>query len=157
VVQTLEGRVKVLFDLKRDADGYPPADVEGLWAEPLGDGLFRIDNVPFFAKGIGCEDVVAAAADSQGELRYGSLVRPSTHSTLRVIVFREGPDSRPLADRVADLRRRLVGVGCSTELSHIPGLVAVDADSVSVSKALGVLRSGEEAHLWEYEEAVIRG
>src|SRR5258708_3520106 len=98
-----EARIKVLFDLRKDEEGYPPADTEQLWAEPLGNNLFKLDNVPFFVKGISCEDVVEAAADSQGELRYRSLVRPSAHSTLRVVVFRESPDPRSLADRVADL------------------------------------------------------
>jgi hypothetical protein len=146
----------VLFELKKDPDGYPPADTEGLWAQPLGDNLFKIDNVPFFVKGISCEDVVEAAPDSHGELRYRSLVRPSAHSTLRVIVFRESPDPRPIEERVADLRRQLEQVGCSTELSHMPGLIAVDTDSESMNRALGVLQSGEKANLWEYEEGAVR-
>ena len=151
-----EDRIKVLFELKRDEDGYPPADTEGLWAEPLGKNLFKIDNVPFFVKGISCEDVVEAVPDSEGELRYRSLVKPSARNTLRVIVFRESPDSRPLPDRVADLRRQLEEVGCSTELSHMQGLIAVDMDAVSIGKALGVLQSGEKANLWEYEEGAVR-
>ncbi|HYL78167.1 MAG TPA: DUF4265 domain-containing protein [Bryobacteraceae bacterium] len=151
-----EDHIKVLFELKKDADGYPPADTEGLWAEPLGDNLFKIDNVPFFVKGISCEDVVEAAPDSQGELRYRSLVRPSAHNSLRVIVFRESPDSRPLEERVADLRRQLEQVGCSTELSHMPGLIAVDTDAASMTRAIGMLQSGEKANLWEYEEGAVR-
>jgi hypothetical protein len=151
-----EDHVKVLFELKRDEDGYPPADTEGLWAEPLGNNLFKIDNVPFFVKGISCEDVVEAEPDSKGELRYRALVRPSAHNTLRVILFRESPDPRPLEERVADLRRQLEQVGCSTELSHMPGLVAVETDSASINRALGVLQSGEKANLWEYEEGVVR-
>jgi hypothetical protein len=150
-----EGRIKILFELKKD-DGYPPAEIEQLWAEPLGNNLFKIDNIPFYVKGISCEDVVEASADSRGELRFRSLVRPSTHNTLRVIVFRESPDPRPLADRVADLRNQLAEIGCSTELSHVPGLVAVDTDTALIDKALVVLRSGEKANLWEYEEGAVR-
>jgi hypothetical protein len=151
-----EERIKILFELKRDEDGYPPADIEQLWAEPLGDNLFKIDNVPFFIKGISCEDVVEALADSHGELRYRSLLRPSTHNTLRVIVFRESPDFRPLVDRVTDLRNRLAEAGGSTELSHMPGLVAIDTDTASINKVLEVLQSGEKAGLWEYEEGALR-
>ena len=151
-----EDHIKVLFELKRDEDGYPPADTEGLWGEPLGNNLFKINNVPFFVKGISCEDVVEAEPDSEGELRYRALVRPSAHNTLRVILFRQSPDPRPLEERVADLRRQLERVGCSTELSHMPGLVAVDTDSASINRALGVLQSGEKANLWEYEEGAVR-
>lgn len=148
--------VKVLFRLEKDADGYPPVDVEALWAESVGDNLFRIDNVPFFVKGISCDDVVEAVADPEGELRFKSLVKSSAHNTFRVIVFRESPDQRPLEDRVAELRDRLAEIGCSTELSHAPGLVAIDADAESANKALEVLRAGEQSDLWEYEEAALR-
>ncbi len=149
-----EDRIKILFELKKDEQGYPPADIEQLWAEPIGGNLFRIDNVPFFVTGISCEDIVEALPDSQGELRYKSLVRPSAHSTLRVVLFRESPDPRPLADRVTDLRNQLKGLGCVTELGHLPGLVAVDA--LSVRPVLPLLQTGEKADLWEYEEAALR-
>ncbi len=149
-------RIKVLFEINRDEDGYPPADIEHLWAESLGNNLFKIDNVPFFVKGISCEDIIEAFADSKGDLRYRSLVKQSTHSTLRVIVFRDSPDARTLEERVADLRKQLERVGCSTELSHLPGLVAVDMDIAVTSNALETLQAGEKADLWEYEEAALR-
>ena len=148
--------VKVLFELKKDADGYPPVEVEQLWAEPVGGNLYKIDNVPFFVKGISCEDIVAAEPDSRGELRYTSLIKPSSRNTLRVIVFRDSPDLRPIADRVSDLRTQLAEVGCSTELSNMQGLIAVDLDSGSISKVVSLLQSGERANLWEYEEGAVR-
>ena len=148
--------VRVLFQLEKDADGYPPVDIEGLWAQPIGHNLFKIDNVPFFVKGISCDDVVEAFADREGELRFKSLVKPSLRNTLRVIVFRESPDRRPLGARVSELRDRLAEIGCSTELSHAPGLVAIDASPESFEQALEVLRIGERSDLWEYEEASIR-
>lgn len=45
-----EHRVKILFELEQDEDGYPPASTETLWASRAGDGLFKIDNIPFFAR-----------------------------------------------------------------------------------------------------------
>ena len=36
------------------------ADTESLWAEPVGGNAFKIKNVPFYAKGLSCEDVVEA-------------------------------------------------------------------------------------------------
>lgn len=38
--------VKVAFKLPRGDDGYPPVDWENLWAIPLSDGSYRVDNVP---------------------------------------------------------------------------------------------------------------
>jgi hypothetical protein len=33
-------------------DGYPPEEWESLWAIPLYASLFKIDSIPFFAKGL---------------------------------------------------------------------------------------------------------
>jgi len=45
-------RVKVYFDLEKDADGYPPVNSESMWAVPMGEFRFRIDNIPFFVYGV---------------------------------------------------------------------------------------------------------
>ena len=151
-----DDRIKILFELKRDENGYPPADVEGLWAAPLGNDLYRIENIPFFVKGISCDDIVKASTDSAGAIRFGSLVKPSAHSTLRVVVFRSSPDSRPLEDRVVDLRNQLAEIGCSSELSHVSGLIAVDTEEVRVDKVRSLLQAGEDGDLWQFEEGAIR-
>ena len=57
-----------------------------MWAESLGQDLYRIRNVPFFAYGINFHDVVRATADSpelKPEIR--EVVEPSGHRTLRII------------------------------------------------------------------------
>ncbi|MDR2678350.1 MAG: DUF4265 domain-containing protein [Zoogloeaceae bacterium] len=58
---------------------------ESLWAKPLGDDLYEIQNVPFCAYGLNCGDVVFAKANSpdlKPEIR--SVVRRSGQKTLRV-------------------------------------------------------------------------
>ena len=54
----LQRRVKVRFKLDVDHDGWPPAESEGLWAEPLGDDTFRVDNTPWFVRNLASGDVV---------------------------------------------------------------------------------------------------
>jgi hypothetical protein len=51
---------KIAFPLDRDEDGYPPDDVETLWGWETKPGLYCIDNIPFFVKGISPGDVVSA-------------------------------------------------------------------------------------------------
>lgn len=53
---------KISFELEPDADGYPPDRRESLWASEEEIGLYRIDNIPFYAKGISSGDVVAVVA-----------------------------------------------------------------------------------------------
>lgn len=138
---------RVAFPLKRDEEGYPPADWEHLWARPIGDSLFEIDNTPFFARGVSFRDVVLA--ERQGGLNvFREVVRRSGHRTLRAILFDQTLTSA--------LREQLRMVGCETELSHIPGLIAIDAPpSVALSRVRGLLDEGENAGHWEYEEAAV--
>lgn len=141
-------RDKVAFRLTRDDEGYPPADWEHLWVQVLGENEYLIDNSPFFVPGISVGDVVAAEREA-GLLVYDRLLRRSAHSTIRVILF-----DPALTDQV---RLRLGDLGCATELSHIPGLMAVDVPpDVPVKEIRAFLNKGEEEGSWQYEESALR-
>jgi hypothetical protein len=142
-----DDRVKVVVKLEKDEDDYPPADYEGLWARPLGEGLFQIDNVPFFARSIANGDVVSASHMEQ-QLRFLEVVKPSGHSTLRLIIHDE--------DDVPAVKALLEELGCSIERSHIPGLISVDVPpTVSMATLKPVLDEGEAQERWGYEEACL--
>lgn len=143
----LGDRVKVVVKLEKDEDDYPPADYEGLWARPLGEGLFQIDNVPFFAKGIAWGDIVSASELEQ-ELRFLAVVRPSGHSTLRLLINDEKD--------VPSVKALLEKLGCAIERSHIPGLISVDVPpTVPMTTLKSVLDDGEAQGRWGYEEACL--
>lgn len=58
---------------------------ESFWATPLGNDLYRLENVPFYAYGLNFHDVVKATSDSDElipEIR--ELVESSGHRTFRV-------------------------------------------------------------------------
>lgn len=142
-----EDLVKVVVKLEKDEDDYPPADYEGLWALPVGEGLFQIDNVPFLARGIALGDIVSATVEQQ-ELRFREVVRPSGHSTLRLIIY----DEKDLPS----VRAQLEEMGCSIERSHIPGLISVDVPpTVSLPVLRKTLDEGEAQERWGYEEACL--
>jgi hypothetical protein len=139
--------VKVVVKLERDEDDYPPADYEGLWARPLGEGLFQVDNIPFFAKGIAYGDIVSAVTEPR-ELRFREVVRPSGHGTLRLIIYDE--------KEVSTVSALLQKMGCAVERSHIPGLISVDVPpAVSLAVLKPILDEGEAQERWGYEEACL--
>ena len=107
-------RVKIAVRLQRDADGYPPADWEHLWAIYRSADEFEVDNIPFFAKGISAGDVVSAQQEN-ADLVFERVLRPSGHSTLRVILFGDTDKAQVRAD--------LVSLGCESEGSHLPSLI----------------------------------
>lgn len=139
---------RIAFPLVRDADGYPPADWEHLWAERLGNGLYRIDNTPFFVRGI-CVDDIVAADELDDMTVFSALVTPSSHCTIRVVFLQD--------DLVETLRENLNRIGCTSELSHLPNLIAVDVPpETPLSIIRHLLDEGERSGRWEYEEAAVR-
>lgn len=81
-----ENLTKIHVDLPNNED----VAGESLWAEDLGENLYRIRNVPFHAYGLNFNDVVFAEAESE-ELRPSVLRvhEESGHKTLRVIFTNE--------------------------------------------------------------------
>jgi|GEM_PF-3476506 len=84
-------------------------EVESLWARATDEG-FVLDNIPFYAGSVSCEDVVRGEM-RDGQLWFAGLVRAGGHSTVRM---------------QARVRAQLREMGCPSEGSDLPGLVAVD-------------------------------
>jgi hypothetical protein len=149
----LEKMVKIGFKLKRDQDNYPPADWEWLWASRVNAYTFKIDNIPFFAKLVSCGDLVEVEQTQTG-LIFNTLVQPSGHSTVRVIVHRSDRNDGQLQAVVEEVRLALLGMGCNVEKSHILGLLAVDIPpEIDYQSVAAFLSEKEGDGLLGYEEA----
>ena len=83
--------VKVRFALDRDRDGWPPAESEALWALPVEGDLYRLDNTPWFKKGIAPDDVVKAHPDSDGVLWFAHVREHGGRVVVPVIPRADGP------------------------------------------------------------------
>jgi hypothetical protein len=143
-----ENYKKVVFHLEQDEDGYPPDAWESLWAYETEPGLYSIDNIPFFVKGISSGDVVAAEREGK-ELRFKELIRPSANSVFRLYLS-------DVSD-VPAARERLRELGCESEQSHIPKLIAVEIPgAVSMAPVVALFDEGVKSGRWEYEEGVLR-
>ena len=139
--------VRIVFKLEKDEDDYPPVDYERLWARPRGNGLFEIDNVPFFARDISVGDIVTAR-EVRGEWMFTDVVQPSGSSTLRAIIF-DGTQVQGIRDQLREM-------GCSTELNGSK-LISVDIPAqVDLHAVRGWLLRQEEAGVLEFEDACIR-
>jgi hypothetical protein len=144
-----EGLVKILFSLEQDEDGYPPVTSESLWAKPVAEHLFELDNIPFYACGISWKDMVAADPLTEGTFAFSKVVKPSGHSTIRVIVFAK--------DEMERLQKELGRLGASWEGSDASSLVAIDIPpEVDIKQVLDFLQSGMDEGRWDYEEASIQ-
>lgn len=141
--------VKIGFELEQDEEGYPPDKWETLWAQTEEqEGLYRIDNIPFYVRGISSGDVVAAEY-SDDQLYFARLVTPSSNSVFRLYVA-EVTDMQSTRDAFRALN-------CESELSRIPKLVAIEIPgSVAIEPVSALLENGALSGRWEYEWGVLR-
>jgi len=138
---------KILFEYDGNTPGQ--CELESIWACPVSDG-FRVDNIPFYVLGIALDDIVSAEMDAGGMLRYKKLVRSSGHSTIR-LWFAKNDENH-----VTSVRQMLRELGCESERSDRPRLVAVDIPpAVSYERVRTMLDEQEKLGVFEYEEACL--
>lgn len=122
---------------------------EGVWAQPLSRGRFRVDNIPFYAYGLSVGDVVTACPTDNGTLWLDEVVGRSGHSTYRIILRK---DADVTSDEFRAAWGTLEDLGCTYEVAS-PRLLAVDVPAAaSVDAAYSALDAGEASGLWEFEE-----
>lgn len=137
--------IKILLEHENSPEG--GHGIESVWAIPLKNGQYKIDNILFYAPEYSLGDIVNVE-NRNGELFVKSLVSESGHSTIRLI-FNNISD-------VKQTREFLKGLGCDSEISEVPILISVDIPPiVSYSKIKEYLIEGEKMEKWSYEESCI--
>lgn len=122
------------------------SETESLWALPTGKG-FKLDNIPFYAKGVSFGDVVSAE-EVDDCLCMEGLLESSGHSTVRLWFASE--------HLIQPERDTLKAMGCSSEVSDQPRLLAVDIPpDISYEKIRSYLDDGESHGKWDYEESCL--
>lgn len=132
----------------------PPSDwhsyaLETMWAEPLGGDRYRLQNVPFYAYGVSFDDVLRAKQIG-GQLLVQAVVERSGHSTYRVFL------SQGVKHGDASFEQSwqpLHEIGVTYEQAN-DRLFAIDIPaSTDIYRAYELLQRGEEAGVWDFEEA----
>jgi hypothetical protein len=125
--------------------------VETVWARPTDQvGVVRLENSPFFAKGLSYRDLVQVVAGTlEDQLVFKQVVRKSGHCTYRVIP--EDSSSGVFGAFLADLNQ----LGCTYESGSFGGTVlyAVDTTDAETARRLYPrLEAGEQAGEFVFEE-----
>lgn len=140
-----EVQVYFLFDR---SGPWPPVPSEGLRAQPLGEGTYRLLEAPFFVRGIACSDVVQASEDGSGVLWAGERVRWGGHQALRVTPREGGPSC-------AQVLAEFTALGAEGEELPEYALVALDVPpGVPLQPLKDLLLAGADARWW-YEEGCV--
>ena len=122
------------------------ASSETLWAEPLGNGLFKLQNSPFGAYGYSFEDIVIAD-DNEMPTVLG-VHKNSGRSTYRILL----KDGVLHTEEFVQAWKKLKQIGCTYEGSEST-LLSIDIPAeTDIYQAYKLLEAGEEVDLWEFEE-----
>lgn len=147
-----DDHVKLHFHLEVDEDGWPPASVESLWAVDLGDGTVRLDNTPWFVRGVASDDIIRVEVDEDGVWWASETVRASDNCTIRLIVLKDG-GSAAARQSVLETFHRLGTTGEGIEQFSMVALdVPPTADLARIRK---LLKHGESKGWWHWEEGCV--
>lgn len=126
---------------------------EAMWVKKVGDGLYQLQNTPFFAKGLAYLDIVSARLES-GRLVFLDVQEASRRSTYRIHV-KNATLQPPVQHALQELR----ALGCTFESYEQPlwTLYALDVPASTVDLAYKVLDIGEKNSLWEFDEGLFGG
>lgn len=135
---------KIIFEHQNNADDR--YELESAWATKIGE-YFRLDNILFYAPEYSFGDIVSVEERS-GELYVIGLVKESGHSTVRIL-FNDRGD-------VQNTRDQLKKMGCDSEISNVPTLIALDIPpQVNYASVREFLEEGVKNEKWGYEESCL--
>lgn len=141
------------LNLMLDAKDWHGHGSESVWIEPLADtseeGVFRLLNTPYFARGLSWGDVVRAVPSDDGlRFEFKEVVSRSGHSTYRILV-----DANDL--RFSEILTQLESLGSSFERIDFGArhLYALDVHpEADIYQVYATLEGGERLGVLEFEE-----
>ncbi len=101
--------VKILFRFYSDV--LEEETVETMWATIVDkeNGLYKIDNIPFYVPLLASDDIVFAEYDKDEEmLTFRETVKYSGNSTVQVVIMDNSRD-------INEIRQLFIDLGCITE------------------------------------------
>lgn len=124
---------------------------ETIWATPLGDSLYRIENTPFFVDDISYQDIVFAKEEGEGTIPIvRGVTKRSGNSTYRILL--EGNIGY---EQFCEYIAPATALGCTYDgLKGHQYSVNIPA-TLTVAHVHAVLEKGEEDGIWSFEASHI--
>lgn len=89
---------------------------ESFWATPLGNDLFRLENVPFYAYGLNFHDIVKAKSESDEIIpEILEVVESSGHKTFR-IYFEKSINRIKQEEILESLKNLTISYECANDI-----------------------------------------
>lgn len=139
---------KIFFNL--EPGSWHGFQTETLNATLVREGVYKLENSPFFVSDVSFRDWVAASR-VEGKLLFDKVIVRSGHSTYRILL----KDAEQNQKRWYEYWLKLQSVGCTYEENRSLNLPMLTVDvpaEVDIYSVYRLLQDGEEAGVWEFEE-----
>ena len=140
--------VKILFSFHSNL--LDEWTVETMWAQVVDKdkGLYKIENIPFYAS-VACDDIVFAEHDdTEKRLTYRETIEPSGNSTIQVVMM----DNNTVTN---DIREIFNALGCESEKAHEGYFVLEIPANLDYKPIKDVLSELRENNIIDYAEPVL--
>ncbi|MDB5002083.1 MAG: hypothetical protein JWQ34_308 [Mucilaginibacter sp.] len=122
---------------------------ETVWTEPIGNGQYQVDNIPFFAPNLAYKDIISIEED-ENELYFKSLIEVSGHSTVQIIFFKHDKNKEH------KILQELERIGCHWEGMKGGRYYAIDVPpEVDYSNVRSILKREEQRSILDFREACL--
>ncbi|KIC25474.1 DUF4265 domain-containing protein [Leisingera sp. ANG-S3] len=134
--------------IELDQDDWHSHSTESVWLSEVSAGKYRVENIPFFARGLSFRDIVSVR-EIDGQLVITKRLRSGKGSTYRIIPAKGG--SKNVLNQFLTA---LNEAGCAYEHGDFGfDLYALNVPAgVDVHKVYALLEDGEQSKVWDFEE-----
>ncbi|KIC37262.1 DUF4265 domain-containing protein [Leisingera sp. ANG-M7] len=134
--------------IELDQDDWHGYSTESVWVSEVSTGKYRVENIPFFAKGLSFRDIVSVR-EIDDLLIVDKRLRSAKGSTYRILPAKGG--SKNVLNQ---LLTALNAAGCAYEHGDFGfDLYALNVPAgVDVHKVYALLEAGEQSKVWDFEE-----
>ena len=121
-----------------------------MWADPLGNGKYRLDNIPLFAYDVNLGDVfLAKTLDGDTRPYFDKILQRSGNRTFRLTLAESL--SSDAAERISDAKVALEGICNGSSRYGSEYFVYSVPPQIETSAIEGLLDEGEDDGLWSWE------
>lgn len=145
-------KVKVGFALENEINTWLPKSsklqYEWLWAKPVGDHKFELQNIPIYILNVSLGDVVQAIPNQKGELIFSKVLDRSGNSS--VLISFAG--STINLTEFNSLRKKLYDLGCLEEKWDEKLVAYSIPSSANYHNVVEIFNEGGELGVWYVQE-----
>lgn len=121
---------------------------EKMWASPLSEKVYELENSPFYVNGISYKDKITVKSSGCGDLYFDDIFWRGGHSTYRILLT-SGSNETDFLNMWSSLEK----LGCTYEGNTEGDVFAVDVPpSADIFLVYEYLESGASAGVWDFEE-----